>query len=196
LPIKSYGRAFGGLTTQPVLRTFEAVANRQVFNDSVDEVRMLMRIKRKLDFGEKDNFGILTPDAISGLKDSIFGTTFIVIILSSDDRTRCRSDRYHEHNARRRDGTNTRDRYKKKSWVQERRYFKQFLYESATLATIGGIIGLIVAKLIGFIVSAIALQTVIPWYAQLIAIGVCALVGIVAGLYPAWKRRGSIPSKH
>jgi putative ABC transport system permease protein len=31
------------------------------------------------------------------------------------------------------------------------------------------------------------IQTVIPWYAIIIAIGVSALVGIVAGLFPAWK---------
>jgi putative ABC transport system permease protein len=64
---------------------------------------------------------------------------------------------------------------------------KQFIYEAATLSAIGGVIGLILAKLIGFIVTAFLLQTVIPWYAAVISIGVSALVGILAGLYPAWK---------
>jgi putative ABC transport system permease protein len=64
---------------------------------------------------------------------------------------------------------------------------KQFLYEAATLSTIGGIIGLVLAKLIGFIVTMLVLPTVIPWYAAVISIGVCTLVGVVAGLYPAWK---------
>jgi putative ABC transport system permease protein len=64
---------------------------------------------------------------------------------------------------------------------------KQFLFESATLASIGGLIGLFLAELIGFAVTHFLLPTVIPWYAAVIAIGVCALVGIVAGLYPAWK---------
>jgi putative ABC transport system permease protein len=64
---------------------------------------------------------------------------------------------------------------------------KQFLYEAATLSTFGGIIGLIMAELIGFIITAYVIKTVIPWYAAVIAIGVSALVGIVAGLYPAWK---------
>jgi putative ABC transport system permease protein len=31
------------------------------------------------------------------------------------------------------------------------------------------------------------LATVIPWYAIVIAIGVSAAVGILAGLFPAWK---------
>jgi putative ABC transport system permease protein len=63
---------------------------------------------------------------------------------------------------------------------------RQFLLESSTLATIGGLIGLVVAKLIGLIVTIYLLPTIIPWYAAVIAIGVCALVGVVAGLYPAW----------
>ncbi len=64
---------------------------------------------------------------------------------------------------------------------------KQFLYEAATLSAIGGIIGLILAELIGFIISAYLIQTKIPWWAAVLAIGVSAIVGILAGLFPAWK---------
>ena len=64
---------------------------------------------------------------------------------------------------------------------------KQFLLESATLSAIGGIIGLVLAKLLGFIVTIYVIKTVIPWYAAVISIGVSALVGALAGLFPAWK---------
>ncbi|MDH3529122.1 MAG: FtsX-like permease family protein, partial [Acidobacteriota bacterium] len=64
---------------------------------------------------------------------------------------------------------------------------RQFLFEAGTLSAIGGIVGLILAQLLGMIVSAYVLQTVIPWYAAVIAIGVSGIVGIAAGLYPAWK---------
>jgi putative ABC transport system permease protein len=64
---------------------------------------------------------------------------------------------------------------------------KQFLLESATLSVIGGIIGLALAKLLGFIVTMYVIKTVIPWYAAVISIGVSALVGALAGLFPAWK---------
>jgi len=64
---------------------------------------------------------------------------------------------------------------------------KQFLLESATLAAIGGITGLILAKLLGYVISAFLIRTIIPWYAAVIAIGVSAIVGILAGLFPAWK---------
>jgi putative ABC transport system permease protein len=187
LPIKTYGLAFGGLTGQRAPYFEISAKSDKVFNDAVEETRTLMRIKRKLAAGEKDTFGILTPDAISGLKDSIFGTTFLVIIIvpaialvvgaivimnimlvAVTERTR-------EIGIRKSLGARQAD------------ILKQFLYESATLSTIGGVIGLLLAKIIGFVVTMFLLPTVIPWYAAVISIGVCAVVGIVAGLYPAWK---------
>jgi putative ABC transport system permease protein len=64
---------------------------------------------------------------------------------------------------------------------------KQFLFESSTLAAVGGLIGLIIAELAGYIITAVFLQTKIPIWAAVLAIGFSAAVGIVAGLYPAWK---------
>jgi len=187
MPIKTYGLAFGGLTRGRA-PYFEALAkDDRDFNDAVEEVRTLMRIKRGLQFGEKDNFGILTPDAIAGLRDSVFGTIFKVIlivpsialivgaIVIMNIMLVAVTERTREIGIRKSLGARQMD------------ILKQFLFESATLSSIGGMIGLILAELIGFIVSAYLLPTVIPWYAAVIAIGVCAMVGIVAGLYPAWR---------
>ena len=44
-----------------------------------------------------------------------------------------------------------------------------------------------VAELLGFIITAFIFQTRIPLWSALFAIGVSAAVGIVAGLFPAWK---------
>jgi putative ABC transport system permease protein len=187
MPIKTYGLAFGGLTRGRA-PYFEASAKSdRNFNDAVDEVRTLMRIKRGLEFGEKDNFGILTPDAISGLRESVFGTIFTVIlivpsialivgaIVIMNIMLVAVTERTREIGIRKSLGARQGD------------ILQQFLFESATLASIGGVIGLILAELIGFVVTAYLLKTVIPWYAAVIAIGVCAVVGILAGLYPAWR---------
>jgi putative ABC transport system permease protein len=64
---------------------------------------------------------------------------------------------------------------------------KQFLFEASTLSAIGGLIGLILAEAIGIVISRLFIQTRIPWYAAVISIGVSAIVGIMAGLFPAWK---------
>jgi putative ABC transport system permease protein len=65
---------------------------------------------------------------------------------------------------------------------------KQFLYESATLALLGGFIGLIVAEILAFIVTVtVGIPTKIPIWAIFLAIGVSGGIGVLAGLFPAWK---------
>ncbi|MBA2494456.1 MAG: ABC transporter permease [Acidobacteria bacterium] len=187
LPLKTYGANFGGLTRSRGLN-FEATAkSNELFNDTVEEARTLLRTKRKLSFGEKDNFGIFTPDTISKLRDNILGPIFIVIlavptiallvgaIVIMNIMLVAVTERTKEIGIRKSLGARQND------------ILKQFLFESATLSVIGGIIGLILAKLIGFIVTVYVIQTIIPWYAAVISIGVSALVGALAGLYPAWK---------
>ena len=187
LPLKTYGSNFGGLTRSRGLYFEITAKSAQNMNDAVEEARTLMRIKRKLAFGEKDNFGVITPDAISSLRDSILGPTFVVIlavpaiallvgaIVIMNIMLVAVTERTKEIGIRKSLGARQSD------------ILKQFLFESATLSAIGGIIGLILAKLLGFIVTFYVLKTVIPWYAAVISIGVSALVGALAGLFPAWK---------
>lgn len=187
LPIKTFGSAFGGLTRNRAPYFVVTAKNDKVFNDAVEEVRTLMRIKRKLDFGEKDNFGILTPDAITGIRDRIFGTTFLVIILVPtiagmvgaivimNIMLVAVTERTKEIGVRKSLGARQAD------------ILRQFLFESSTLAAIGGFIGLIIAELAGFIITSLFLPTRIGVIPAVGAIVACAVVGIVAGLYPAWK---------
>lgn len=187
LPIKTFGSNFGGFRGSRYLYFTATAKSDNLFKDAVEEARTLMRLRRKLAFDEKDTFAVVTPDAISGLRDSLFGTTFIVILavpaiallvgaivimnimlVSVTERTK-------EIGIRKSLGARQSD------------ILKQFLYEAATLSAIGGLIGLILAELIGIIISSLFLQTRIPWYAAVISIGVSAIVGIVAGLFPAWK---------
>ena len=187
LPIKTYGSNFGGLTRSRGLY-FEATSkSAALFKDAVEEARSLLRIKRKLPAADKDNFGILTPDAIAGLRDNLLGPVFIIVlavpgiallvgsIVIMNIMLVAVTERTKEIGIRKALGAKQSD------------ILKQFLLEAATLAAIGGITGLILAKLLGYIVSAFLIKTIIPWYAAVIAIGVSALVGILAGLFPAWK---------
>ncbi|MBV9217406.1 MAG: ABC transporter permease [Acidobacteria bacterium] len=187
LPIKTFGAAFGGLRNNRAPYFVVTSKNDKVFNDAVEEVRTLMRIKRKLAQDEKDNFGILTPDAITGIRDRILGQTFLVIILvpsialivgaivimnimlvAVTERTR-------EIGIRKSLGARQAD------------ILKQFLFEASTLASIGGLIGLIIAELAGYIITAVFLQTKIPVWAAILSIVFSGGVGVLAGLYPAWK---------
>lgn len=64
---------------------------------------------------------------------------------------------------------------------------KQFLFESGILAAIGGLIGLTLAYLLGFIISQYVIETRISLAAGILAILVSGGIGVLAGLFPAWK---------
>ncbi len=64
----------------------------------------------------------------------------------------------------------------------------QFLWESILISLMGAIVGIVAGILFGNIV-AILLKTgfVIPWVWVIAGVLVCSLVGLLAGLYPAYK---------
>ena len=186
-PIKTYGANFGGLRASRGLYFVATAKSDKVFDDAVEEARNLMRIKRKAEFGTKDTFGILTPDAITSVRDQILGPTFLVImivpgialligaIVIMNIMLVAVTERTKEIGIRKSLGARQAD------------ILRQFLFESATLALIGGVIGLIIAKLLGILITAYVFQTVIPIWAAILAISVSGGVGIAAGLFPAWK---------
>ena len=65
---------------------------------------------------------------------------------------------------------------------------RQFLFESVCISILGAVIGIFLGILVGNLFSVI-LNTgfVIPWMWVFIGIGICSVVGLVAGIYPAMK---------
>ena len=64
----------------------------------------------------------------------------------------------------------------------------QFLWESILISLMGAVVGIIAGILFGNIV-ALLLKTgfVVPWLWVIAGVVVCTLVGLIAGLYPAYK---------
>ena len=187
VPLKTYANNFGGLIRQRSLYFIATSKTDDVFADAVDEARFLMRVRRKLESNEKDNFGIVTPDAITGLRDRLFGTIFIVAIavpsiallvgaivimnimlVSVTERTK-------EIGIRKSLGARQID------------ILKQFLVEAVTLSGIGGAVGVTIAWIIGRVLTAIFFPTSLSIGAVTIAVAVSAIVGVMAGVFPAWK---------
>jgi putative ABC transport system permease protein len=187
LPLKTYSINYGGLIRQRSLYFVATSVNDAVFNDAVEEARFLMRGRRKLGPSEKDNFGIVTPDAITGLRDRLLGTIFIVavavpgialvvgaivimniMLVSVTERTK-------EIGIRKSLGARQMD------------ILKQFLVEAVTLATIGGAIGILIAWIIGMIVSLWFLPVYLSIVAILVALGASGSAGVISGIFPAWK---------
>ncbi|HEY8387380.1 MAG TPA: FtsX-like permease family protein, partial [Parasegetibacter sp.] len=64
----------------------------------------------------------------------------------------------------------------------------QFLLESLIISLLGAVIGIVLGVLIGNFFSLIlGSGFVIPWLWVLYGVGICTLVGLLAGLYPAVK---------
>jgi putative ABC transport system permease protein len=187
LPLKTYANNFGGLIRNRSLYFVVTSKTDQVFNDAVEEARFLMRVRRRLGPNEKDNFGIVTPDAITGLRDRIFGTVFIVAIfvpaialvvggivimnimlVSVTERTK-------EIGIRKSLGARRSD------------ILKQFLVEAVTLSAFGGITGVTIAWIIGRILTAVFFPTYLSIGAVILAVGVSGTIGVLSGIIPAWK---------
>ncbi len=187
LPLKTYAINYGSLIRQRSLYFIATSITDERFNDAVEESRFLMRVRRKLQPGEKDNFGIVTPDAITGLRDRLFGTIFIVAIavpmialvvgaivimnimlVSVTERTK-------EIGIRKSLGARKID------------ILKQFLVEAVALSTIGGAVGVFIAWLVGLIVTALIFPTYLSIWAIAGALGTSAVAGILSGLFPAWR---------
>lgn len=71
---------------------------------------------------------------------------------------------------------------------------QQFLTEAVIISILGAIIGIVLGILVGNLFSMI-LSTgfVVPWLWVAYGIGICTIVGLLAGLYPALKAGGLNP---
>ena len=187
LPLKTYAVNYGGLLRQRSLYFIATSRTDDTFNDAVEESRFLMRARHKLQPNEKDNFGIVTPDAITGLRDRIFGTIFIVAMLvpgialivgaivimnimlvSVTERTK-------EIGIRKSLGARQLD------------ILKQFLVEAVSLAILGGAVGIFLAWVVGKVVTATFFPTYLSLFAIMGALAASGGAGVVSGIFPAWK---------
>jgi putative ABC transport system permease protein len=155
---------------------------------AVDQSRVILRAHRHDQIGEKDSFVIETNDSFLSLWSDLSGTFFIVMIViasislivggivimnimlvSVTERTR-------EIGIRKALGARPRD------------VMRQFLIESGTMATMGGLIGVLfgiaIAKLV---TAAIGMPSSIKLWAIFAGLLVSASVGIFFGVYPARK---------
>jgi putative ABC transport system permease protein len=185
IPLRSYAKHYGALVRQRSLFIVGTSKTDDQFQEAVDEARALLRSRRGLKFGEKDNFGIMTPDAITGMRDRIFGPIFIVAIavpaialvvggivimnimlVSVTERTK-------EIGIRKSLGARRMD------------ILKQFLIEAVMLSAMGGSVGVLLAWIIGLALSAAFFPIYLSLAAVITAVSVSGAIGVVSGIWPA-----------
>jgi len=162
--------------------------DRDSFAATMEEVHGLMRIIRKVPPGQDDDFEMVSNDSMieqfkSFTRSVRIGVAIVssiallaagvgimnIMLVSVTERTR-------EIGIRRAIG------------AKRRNVMIQFLIEAVVLSEVGGVIGVILGILGGNLVSILLkLPPVIPFDWVGIGLGICSLVGIIFGTYPAWK---------
>lgn len=163
-------------------------ATSERFKESIEEARLLLRNKRKLIGAEEDNFGVVNVDEFNSQMDQITGAiatvvipiTLIILVVGGivvmNIMLVSVTERTFEVGLRKAIGA-TRSQI-----------LTQFLIESALLCVVGGILGLVLAvgatQLVGYLLE--MTMTITAGYI-ILAVGVSTIIGVLAGLYPAWK---------
>ncbi len=185
MPISTYQNIYG---SRGSIGIRVAAIGSEAIEKAQDEVRVVLRARRHLNYNDEDNFGIVTSDALNNLREKIFGTISIVAIgvtsislivggivimnimlVSVTERTR-------EIGIRKSLGAKRKD------------IVRQFLSESTVLSLLGGCVGVAIAYGIGKLATLLFdLPTALPILWTFIALSVSASIGLFFGIYPAWK---------
>lgn len=155
-------------------------------DEALEEVRVILRRIRRVPFGKPDNFGLSTSGQILEQFGEITSGVFVlmvaissvgllvggigvmnIMLVSVTERTK-------EIGIRKAVGARRMD------------IVTQFLIEAATLTGIGGIAGILVGAGLTMLIKLI-LPTYIPLWAPIVGFAVSAGLGVVFGLWPAWK---------
>jgi putative ABC transport system permease protein len=191
IPMSTFMNIYGSRRSFQLLVSSTSPAT---YEAAVDEARVAMRTRRKLAPNEKDSFGVITPSAVNNLRDKIFGTIQVVavgvtsialvvggivimniMLVSVTERTK-------EIGIRKSLGARRKD------------ILRQFLVESTIQALAGGAVGVSIAWGLSKLVSTLTpIPTSLPMLAVAVALGVSGGVGLIAGVYPAWRAAGLDP---
>ncbi len=177
-----YGRRWEDLTILVQARDTAS------YDDCEEQVRGILRAARKVPPGADDDFELFSNDSLVEQFNSFtgavrFGVAVVssialiaagigimnIMLVSVTERTR-------EIGIRRAIG------------AKKRNIMTQFIMEAVVLCEVGGVIGVVLGILGGNSVAwLMKVPPVIPFDWIALGLGICSVVGVVFGTYPAWK---------
>lgn len=186
VPISTYFARYG--KTSRSIHIMVKAQSPEIMDDTIEQVRGILRAARNVPPGQEDDFSYFSNDSlvkqfneftlylrlgvllVSSISLLAAGVGIMnIMLVSVTERTR-------EIGIRKSVGAQKRD------------ILSQFMIEAVILCEIGGIVGVVLGIGGGNVVSILAkAPAVIPWDWAAIGLVVCSFVGLVFGVYPAWK---------
>jgi putative ABC transport system permease protein len=156
--------------------------------ETIEQVRNVLRQRRKVPYGKPDDFAIMTQDTLVDLYNQLTGAAYLVMVVISSigllvggigvmnimlvsvkERTR-------EIGIRKAIGARSSD------------ILRQFLIEAVFLTGSGGVIGVLVGFGIALVVrEATPLPAAVTWWSVFLGLSVSAAIGLFFGIFPAQK---------
>jgi len=156
--------------------------------ETIDQIRNVLRQRRKVGFGKPDDFEVFTQESMLDLYNQITGAAYLVMVVISsigllvggigvmNIMLVSAKERTHEIGIRKALGALSKD------------IMQQFLIESMFLTGIGGILGTLIGFAVALIVRAATPlpAAVTPW-SVFLGLFVSISVGLFFGIFPAQK---------